>query len=68
MLNLEKISEQDIKCLHKEFFGMYSYPQFKTIINTATANRGALVRDVYEQNGPGVYYYKASKIYSQYKY
>ena len=53
-------SEKDIKAMHNEFFGMYTYKVFKEIVQKATVNHGALVIDVLSQDENRVFFYKAT--------
>lgn len=55
-------SETDIKDMHKEFFGMFSYPEFKKVIMKATTDHGCLVLDALSDSAnieERVFYYRA---------
>lgn len=59
---MRPVSEKDVKTMHNEFFSMFTYSNFKQLIQIATKNHGCLVLDVLNQEpeiGSRVFYYKA---------
>jgi len=59
---MRPVSENDVKTMHKEFFAMFTYSEFKNLINLATRNHGCLVLHVLSDSSnieDRVFYYRA---------